>query len=103
MNTKTKIMWLSLFGGTVVLTSCSVIDPAVQQILQDQIDALESAGTLTTAQATAATAMLDGALDWKSALYEILRAGAEVGLALLGVRMWRGGVNTRKGSPPTTA
>jgi len=99
MNMKTPVSVLCLGG---LLLGCSTFsDPEVQKVILAELDKLEAAGKLTAGQVKTAAEALAGNMDWKSVLLELGRTGVEVALALFGVKLWRGGVNDRKGAIPT--
>lgn len=67
----------------------------IQAILDEQF----ANGNLTAAEYTLASEKLaQEEFDWS----RLLQSGIDVGLALLGVKLWRGGINSRKGEITVT-
>lgn len=94
------LWWLALLGVCLVLAGCMSAEG--QQEAISALSKLRDQGTISQSQFEAGVQAVRG--QGFGALGDILadigEAGLAVVLSLLGVRVWRGGIKTRKGEPP---
>ena len=86
---KNAIRWAALAAVSLTLCSCGIFSAEQVQAAMDIIDQMESQNTVTAAQADA----LREALLTNTGEAWYMQAGRivlEVGMAVLGVRVWRG-------------
>jgi hypothetical protein len=98
MNIKTiaasSLVIIALFS----LYSCNSM---TNEAFLATVDTMLMQGKITMEQANTlkeAAAAAMGTGEWPNLLMGLAQTGLDVALALLGVRMWRGGINTRKGN-----
>jgi len=81
--------WLYMLGAATLLTSCGILDGGQVQAVTDVVNQLEANQAITMEQAEALRqAILTNTGDpwW----LQLGRVVLEVGLAVAGVRLWRG-------------
>ena len=81
--------WLYMLGAATLLTSCGILDAGQVQAVTDVVNQLEDNQAITMEQAEALRqAILTNTGDpWWLQLGKVV---LEVGLAVAGVRLWRG-------------
>jgi len=81
--------WLYMLGAATLLTGCGILDAGQVQAVTDVVNQLEANQAITMEQAEALRqAILTNTGDpWWLQLGEVV---LEVGLAVAGVRLWRG-------------
>lgn len=72
----------------------SLLSPEKKTALQQEYSQMLANGQITKTQYDALLSALEGGKDWVGALTEV---ALSIGGALFGVRLWRGGINDRKG------
>lgn len=99
------LFWYALaVAGGFALAACAGLTPEQKQNAIQTLNESLNRGDITQTQYNAAVSALQSG-DWgeiKQVGAELLRTGIDVGLALLGVRVWRGSTIARKGAAPTT-
>lgn len=87
----------------LVLTACAELSPEQQQILLDGLKEQFDKGIISETQYKAGVeAITTGGMSELGRIgLEFGRTALDVVLALVGVRIWRGGVNSRRGTAPT--
>jgi hypothetical protein len=81
--------WFYMLGAAALLTSCGIIPEHVVSSAVDVVNQLETNQSITMEQADALRQALlaNTGEPW---YMQVGRLGLEVGLALAGVRLWRG-------------
>ena len=97
---KNVLIGAGIIAGCLCLAGCSLVGEhvaTVAEVLQQQVEA----GSMTQAQMDTVLAALHGIAggDW-SWLVDVGEAVVTLALGFFGIRIWRGGVNARKGSAP---
>lgn len=92
--------WLVASAVLLLLPGCQ---GAGYEAFYAVVSDLQRQGVVTPEQAQALIQALQqaaGGIDWGELA---LSVGSSIVFALTGVRLWRGGVTSRKGEPPTKA
>lgn len=92
--------WILGIAALLVLTSCSLPPEQKQALVQYWTNELKT-GRITQEQFNYLVGLLDQSIGFREVLMEVGRTLGEIGLTLLGVRVWRGGIKARKGAAPT--
>ena len=98
MNIKTIATASAVVIALLSLHSCSAV---TSDAFLATVDTMLAQGKITAEQAKTlkeAPSVAMGSGELTNLLMGLAQTGLDVALALLGVRMWRGGINARKGA-----
>lgn len=88
---KNAILWAALVAVCLAFCSCGLFGGEAAQAALEIINQMEAQNAVTGAQAETLREALAGLASSGEPWYlQIGRLGLEVGMALLGVRLWRG-------------
>lgn len=89
-----SMLTLVFLGGLTLLVGCSGMSPEAKAELAAQVADLVSKGIISSKQAEL---ILNQGAGWEEVAISIGSAVGSIALSLLGVRAWRGGIQSRKG------
>lgn len=86
----------------LLLVGCAGMSAEQADAVRAVLEEMLSKGQLTQSQFDSLSLLLQPTPDWLGVLSSVGETLISVVLALLGVKVWRGGITARKGAPPAS-
>lgn len=90
---------LTILGAAALLTGCSWLTPEQSASVLQTFAQMRDSGQISSEQYDALQAAISAG-DWSHMRDLAVGVGLSIAGSLTGVRVWRGGVNARKGQVP---